>query len=174
HLTHARVDRSQRVLDVRDEGAAADLRSVDVAGTDAQVLGRLRSHPQAGAEDRVDVVLPEPGVGERVSRRLGVELEGGLVGQLPVLVGFVGADDRDAPAQAAEVALGAHAGRKWGSAISDDTSSNTTSTGIPIRIFAGSASMPTRFDMRRAPSSSSTIAMTYGVPRGKSRWPRCT
>ena len=73
HLAEARRDRAHRVLDVRDERAAANLRPVDVARPEPQVLGGLRGHPEARREHRVDVVLLEPGVGERVPRRLGVE-----------------------------------------------------------------------------------------------------
>src|SRR5207247_10515083 len=151
-LAHARRDGRHRVLDVRDEGAAADLRAVDVAWADAQVLGGLRAHPQAGAEDGVDRVLAEPRVGERVARRVGVELEGRLVRQLPVLVRLGRAHDGDSAPHAAR--LRAHAGRKRGSATSGDTSSNTTSTGMPIVIFAGSGAMPTRLVIIRGPSSS--------------------
>src|SRR5439155_1097690 len=70
-LAEARRDGRHRVLDVRDEGAATDLRTVDVARPDAQVLGGLRAHPEAGAEDGVDLVLREPRIGERVGRREG-------------------------------------------------------------------------------------------------------
>src|SRR5205823_4871589 len=54
-VTEPGVDGGHRVLDVRDERAAADLRTVDVARPDAQVLGRLGAHPESGAEDGVDV-----------------------------------------------------------------------------------------------------------------------
>src|SRR4029077_2621235 len=126
-------DRGHRVLHVRDEGAAAALRPVDVARADAHVLRGLRYPAEPGAEQGVDVVLAQAGVGEGVARGLGMEREGRLVRQLPVLVRLPRADDRDPPAHAAEIP--AHdAGRKRGSAISGDTSSNTTSTAIPIRI----------------------------------------
>src|SRR5581483_5777098 len=171
-VADAGVDRRHRVLDVGDERAAADLRPVDVARADAHVLGGLGAHPEAGAEDGIDVVFFEPRIGERVPRRFGVERERGLPGELPVLVRLARADDRDAAAHAAEIA--AHAGRKRGSATSAETSSNTTSTGMPILIFAGSGSTPTRFVIRRGPSASSTIAITYGVGSGKPFCPRCT
>src|SRR5689334_12581525 len=52
------------------------------------------------------------------------------------------------------------AGRNLGSVTSGVTSSNTTSTAMPIRTASGA--QPTTFVMRRGPSSSSTIASTYG------------
>jgi hypothetical protein len=61
-----------------------------------------------------------------------VERERGLLRQLPVLVGLGRPDDRDAAAHATEIAR--HAGRKRGSATSGETSSNVTSTGMPMRI----------------------------------------
>ena len=123
-----------------------------------------------GAEDGVDVAQREPRVGERVARRLGVQHEGRLVRQLAVLVRLARADDRDAAAHVAQRrgSRAAPAGRKCGSAISGVASTNVTSTGMPMRICAGSGSTPTRFVIMRGPSSSSTIASTYG---GREREP---
>jgi hypothetical protein len=59
-VADAGVDRRHALLHVGDERAAADLRPVDVARPDADVLGRLGAHPEAGAEDGVDVVLSSP------------------------------------------------------------------------------------------------------------------
>ena len=95
HLAHAGGVRHHRVLHVGDERAPADLGTVDVAGPDAQVLRGFRAHPKPGAEDRVDIVLPEARVGQRVPRCLGVELEGRLVRQLAVLVRLGRAHDRN-------------------------------------------------------------------------------
>src|SRR5262249_15850161 len=139
------------------------------------------SHPQTRAEDRVDVGQGEARVGERVPRCLRVQHEGGLVRQLAVLVRLAGARDGDAAAHVAQLAARLPAppaapalGGKGGSAASRVTSTNVTSTGMPIRILPGSASMPTRFVIMRGPSASSTIASTYGWGSGKPFCPRCT
>ena len=86
------------VLDVDHEGGAADGRAVGVLRLDAEVLGELeggRPAGGAGAEDAVDLGEGDAGVLEGVAGGLGVELEGGLVGDDADLVGLVGADDGD-------------------------------------------------------------------------------
>src|SRR5262249_58709965 len=101
-------------------------------------------------------------VGERVVRRLGVQHEGRLVRQATVLVGLGCADDRDAAAHPPEIA--AHpfppAGRKCGRAISSVASWKTTSTGMPMRSFAGSGTTPTGVGIRRGPSAGAPTAIT--------------
>src|SRR5438132_443108 len=54
-----------------------------------------------------------------------------------------------------------HAGRNFGSVASAVTSSNTTVTGMPTR--TASPAQPTRFVTSLGPSSSSTMASTYGT-----------
>src|SRR6185503_15425043 len=114
------------------------------------------------------------GIGERVPRRLGVQLERRLVRQLPVLVGLALPHDGDAPAEPCTIA--AHrvvvSGLNSGSAIVSDTSRNATSTGMPIFTAVGSTS--TSVVIMRGPSLSSTMASTYGVGTGKPFCPRCT
>ena len=162
HVDQPGVDRGGGVLHVGDERAAADLRAVDPARTDAHVLGGLRAHPEPGAEHGVDVAHAEPGVGQRVAGGLGVQHERRLVRQFAVLVRLGRAGDRDAAPQAPSITAHAAppAGRNRGSAISGVASSNTTSTGMPMRIVAGSGATSTRLVIMRGPSSSSTIAST--------------
>ena len=136
-------------------------------GPDAEVLGDVGRHVAAGGEHGVDVALLQAGVGERVVRRLHVQLEGGVVGQLAEFVGLGDADDGRDAAQGARI--GAHAvARGWnlGSVISSVMSSNTTSSGMSQRSAAGSAATPTMCDIRRGPSSSSTMPMTIGAGTG--------
>jgi hypothetical protein len=60
-------------------------------------------------------------------------------------------------------------GRNFGSVISGVRSSNTTSTGMPMRTASGG--QPTTLDGMRTPSSSSTIAYTYGsISRKPGAW----
>ena len=53
-VAEAGGDRGGGVLDVDDEGRAADRRAVGVLRLDAEVLGR-RQRAEAGGEDAVDV-----------------------------------------------------------------------------------------------------------------------
>src|SRR4029077_2839111 len=108
-------------------------------------------------EHGVDVALLEPGIRERVVRRLHVELQGGLVGQLAELIGLGHPGDGDDAAQRARI--GAHdaaRGRNFGNVISSVMSSNTTSSGMSHRNAEGSGVTPMMCDIRRGPSSSST------------------
>jgi hypothetical protein len=74
------------VADVDEVGGAAGLGGVQVADVlQAHVVDHreaAEARRVAGAEVAVDIVLAEPGVGERANGALGVELRGGFVGRV--------------------------------------------------------------------------------------------
>jgi hypothetical protein len=84
----ARVDRSHGVLEVGDERAAAHLRVVHVARRMPRYSGTSLAVPRPVASTGVDVLDGQPRIGERVVRRLGVQHQRRLLGQLPDLVRF--------------------------------------------------------------------------------------
>ncbi len=96
HFHVTREDGRGRVLDHELPRGAADARSVDPRGAQAQVLADLDGgeHAHAARPEAVDVVLGEPGVGQRSSRGLVVQLERSLDVDAAD-VGQRGADDCD-------------------------------------------------------------------------------
>src|SRR5581483_2997847 len=165
----ARLDGGGGVADMDHERAAADARAVDEVRRDAEVLGD-GDGGLAGAEDAIDLVLRDAGVGEGVERGLGVELERRLVRNDADRVGLGRADDRGAHAQA----HAAPRGRKKGSVICSFCSSNVTSSGMSTCSASGVCSTPTMFVIMCGPSSSWTMAIEYGTASWKPGAPRST
>jgi len=129
----------------------------DAHGFSADEL-RLLDRIDRVADDAVDIVGRQPGVGERGQDRLGRELGLAPAGRLRELR-LPDPDDRRSP-----TTVGAHhrssRRRKTGTAMSATVGSNATSTSSPMRTSAGSTS--TRFDRTRTPSSRSTRTATTG------------
>src|SRR3990172_5735632 len=115
-LDQAGLDGGGGVLDVDDEGGAADGGAVGVLRLDAEVLRDLeRGRPAgAGGVHAVHLRHLDAGVGEGVAGGLGVELQGGLVGDDADLVGLVNAGDGDAAGEAAAGAGPASPSCPWG------------------------------------------------------------
>ena len=81
HAAAALRDRRRRVIDVRDERRAADGRAVDVLGIEVQIVDdrqRTDARIAGDGEVAVDVLLREPGVFERGTRRQRLDLEHAL------------------------------------------------------------------------------------------------
>ncbi len=88
-------DRGRCVPDVQQERRTADRGSVHPARHDAERMSHLDGPRRADGRDPVDVLDRQASVGERVERGLGVQLQRGVVGQLPDPVGLSGASDDD-------------------------------------------------------------------------------
>jgi hypothetical protein len=73
-LAQPRGDRRGGVADMDHERAAADRGAVDPFRGQAQIVCH-RPRRLAGSRDAVDVSGPEAGIGHRVERRVGVELD---------------------------------------------------------------------------------------------------
>src|SRR5262249_21252585 len=123
-----------------------------------------------GGRHGVDVRLRDAAVVDRVQRRLGVELQSRPVRDDAELVGLGRPDDRHLAADAHEGLP--DAGRKTGMRMFP-REANATSRSMSSSSLSGLGSTSTRLAIIRGPSSSSTIAITYGASASKpgaARW----
>ncbi len=117
---------------------------------------RDRHRRLAGGRDAVDVGGFEPGIGHRVERRVGMQLDLRHVGDDAELGGLGGADDGDR----FRLHRGyLRAGRKRGRVISSSSFSKATSTGMSSCNASGVCGQPVMLVIMRGPSSSSTTAI---------------
>src|SRR2546429_278661 len=160
-VAEAVVEGGQRVPDLDDEGAPAHGSAIHIARSDAERLAEQRGRVLAGGEDAVHVGDLEPGVADGVGDRLEVERELALPGEVADLVALVRADDADRIGERFQISHGGHrTGSNSGSVAPSVSFENTTRTGMSHVMAWGSGSMLTRFDIRRGPSASSTMAST--------------
>src|SRR6202011_3981859 len=139
--------------------------AVHVARLDPEGLAQGGGRVLARGEDAVDVLHLEARVADRVRDRFQVERELAHVRQGADLIALVHAHDAGDVAQfPLPVGHGGHRAHRLGWNSGRVTSSltlvNTTSTGMSHRIALGEGSTLMRFDIRRGPSSSCTIAST--------------
>src|SRR5947209_2982620 len=160
-VAEAVVEGGQRVADLDDEGAPAHGGAIHVTRSDAERLAEQRGRVLSGGEDAVHIGDLEPGVVDGVGDRLEVERELALPREVADLVALVRADDADRIGERVQISHGGHRpGSNSGSVTSSVSFENTTRTGMSHLMARGSGSTLTRFDIRRGPSASSTMAST--------------
>jgi hypothetical protein len=131
-----------------------------------------------GGEDAVDVGDLQTGIPHSIMDRLQMERQLAFVGQCADLIALVNAHNTDGTAELFHRSLPLasgytwtmrswrfstySAGRKSGMVTSSVSFSNTTSTGMSHLTTFGSGSTLMRLDIMCGPSSSSTMANTYG------------
>ena len=149
------LDGRRRVPDVQQERGAAHPGAVDPARDDAERVRDLRRSRRGDGGDPVDVPQAQPGVADRVHRRLHVQPQRGVAGQLAHLVGLGRArdDDPGAPAHGPAPA-GVNTGR-----YTSPRGSNITRNGMSRTRASGVAGTPIRLVIIRGPSASWTTAM---------------
>src|SRR5689334_19777535 len=92
-LAQSSVYRRHGVLHVVKKRTTADHGAVDVTGTEAHIFRGFSGKHAPRAEDAVNIALAKTSVGNRVPRRLHVELQRRFMRQGSQLVGFGYADN---------------------------------------------------------------------------------
>ena len=148
-------DRRGGVADMDHKRAAADRGAVDPFRGQPEIV-RDRDRRLAGGRDAVDVLGFEPGIGHRVQRRVGMQLDLRHVGYdaEPRRLGRTDNGDRFRLHRAYLAA-----GRKSGRVIWSSSFSNATSTGISSCNASGVCGQSVMLVIIRGPSSSSTTAI---------------
>ena len=154
-LAEAGLDRRGGVADVQHERAAADGGAVDPGRRDAEIVGDLLRRLHRGG-DAVDVRQLQPGVGDRVERGVGVELDLRHVGNDAELGGLGGADDSNLITTHDAYPF---AGRNCGRVRASSIFWKVTSSFISSSSASGVCGHSRMLLIIRGPSSSSTTAI---------------
>src|SRR5215467_5598359 len=141
---------------MQQERRAANRCAVHPSRRDAKGMRDLHRSGETDRRDAIDVPGGQAGVGERVQRGFEVQLQRGLAGQLPDLIGL-GRPRDDDPAHAVGPA-GAKSGR-----LTAPRRSNVTCNGMSSTRSSGVFGTPVRFAIIRGPSASWTTAIAYGA-----------